>query len=454
MRPSWMVVFLLAHAPLAVWMIDNRDAATVHAVVVLVVSLWWAVAGRSQYRVALAAAYIMGAEVLWRMTDARIFWETAKYAISALFLIGVVRRRGRRINGQAALYLALLTPSVLLTVAELPLGAAREQISFNLSGPLALALSVLFFTGLTLTESRFQALLLAPLGPLLGVAAIAIRRTLSATAIHFTQESNIVTSGGFGPNQVAAVLGLGAFLALFYILHGRTRLPLSLRVMALASVAVLAIQSALTLSRGGVVTAGAAAALATVCLVQDRRIRGRLLQLAPLLFVAGAFVVTPRLDEFTGGALSARFRDTSVGSRRELFEAELRVWRDHPVFGAGPGMAKLAREASGVPAASHTELSRLLAEHGLFGLGALLLLALLAAQRFRQARTPMSRAMVLSMMGWSLLFMAHSAMRLAAPSFLFGLAFVNPRFRRPPPVAAPLERAGELPEAAPLGTGG
>ena len=433
-------------------MIDNRDAATVHAVAVVALSLWWALAGRSQHRVALAAAYIMGAEVLWRMTDARIFWETAKYAICALFLIGLARRQGRRINGKAVLYFALLTPSILLTVAELPLGLAREQISFNLSGPLTLAVSVLFFTGLSMTESRFHGLLLAPLGPLLGVAAIAIRRTVSATAIHFTQESNIVTSGGFGPNQVSAVLGLGAFLALFYVLHGRIRLPLSLRVMALAVMAVLATQSALTLSRGGVVTAGAAAAVATVYLVQDRRIRGRILQMAPLLFVVGAYVVTPRLDEFTGGALSKRFQDTSMGSRRELFAAEMRVWRDHPVFGAGPGMAKPARDAPGVLAASHTEFSRLLAEHGLFGLGGLLLLALLTAQRFRQARTPVSRAMVLSMMGWSLLFMAHSAMRLAAPSFLFGLAFVNPLFRRPP-VAVPAELEMELPEAAPLGSG-
>jgi uncharacterized membrane protein YGL010W len=105
-------------------------------------------------------------------------------------------------------------------------------------------------------------------------------------------------------------------------------------------------------------------------------------------------------------------------------------------------------------ASSHTEFSRLLAEHGLFGLGALLLLALMTAQRFRQAQTPVSRAMVLSMMGWSLLFMAHSAMRLAAPAFLFGLAFVNPLFRRPPPVTAPAEREMELPEEAPLGRGG
>lgn len=451
MRPSWVAVFWLLHAPLAVWMIDDRDVATVHAVAVLAVSLWWAAAGRSQHRVALAAAYIMGAEVLWRMTDARIFWETAKYAISALFLIGLVRRQGRRINGKAALYLALLAPSILLTLAELPLGAAREQISFNLSGPLALGLSVLFFTGLTLTESRFQGLLLAPIGPLLGVATIAIRRTVSATPIQFTQESNIVTSGGFGPNQVAAVLGLGAFLALFYVLHGRTRLPLSLRVMALAAMAVLATQSALTLARGGLVTAGAAAAVATAYLVQDRRIRGRILQLAPMLFVVGAYVVTPRLDEFTGGALSKRFQDTSMATRRELFEADLRVWREHPVFGAGPGMAKPARDAPGIVAASHTEFSRLLAEHGLFGLGALLLLALLTAQRFRQAQTPVSRAMVLSMMGWSLLFMVHSAMRLAAPGFLFGLPFASPRFRRPAPV--PAEREMELPEAAPVGTG-
>lgn len=448
MRSSWVAIFFLAHVPLALWMDDSPDAATVHAAILLAAAFWWAVVKRSQHPVALAAAYIMGAEVLWRMTEARIFWETAKYAISALFFIALLRRGVKRINGWAVLYLALLLPSAILTLVELPLGDARDQLSFNLSGPLSLAMSVLFFTGVTMTARQFQRLLLAPIGPLAGVAAIAIRRTLRAEVITFTQESNIVTSGGFGPNQVAAVLGLGAFLALFFLLHARMRL--SLRAIALATMTVFAIQSTLTFSRGGMMTAGAAAAAATLFLIQERRMRDRILQLAPVLFVAGSFWVAPRLDEFTGGALSARYHDTSLGSRGELFAAEMRVWREHPLFGAGPGMAKPARDAPGAPAAAHTEFSRLLAEHGLFGLAALLLLALMTAQRFSQALSPTARAMVLSMITWSMLFQVHSAMRLAAPGFLFGLAFANPMFRAPAPAVA-REQEGNLQEAASLG---
>jgi hypothetical protein len=119
--------------------------------------------------------------------------------------------------------------------------------------------------------------------------------------------------------------------------------------------------------------------------------------------------------------------------------AELRVWREHPLMGAGPGMAMGARALPRVLAASHTEYTRLLAEHGLFGLGALLLLGLMAARRVSQAKSPAARAMVFSMMGWSLLYMGHSAMRLAAPAFLFGLAWASPRFRQPTVVGAGVE---------------
>jgi O-antigen ligase len=438
-----MAAFLAAHAALGAWMDDYPKVATAHALATLLAALGWALARQNQHRIALAAAYIMGAEVLWRMTDARIPYESAKFAIAGLFLIGLLRRGAQSIHGPAVLYLLLLAPSTLLTVAALPPGPAREQISFNLSGPLALGMSVLFFTGVHMTEPQFLKLLLAPLGPAVGIASIAIRRTITAETIQFTQESNYLTSGGFGPNQVSAVLGLGAFLALWLAL--RRRAQWSVRGLALLVMGALAAQGALTFSRGGLLTAGLAASVAVLFLVQEQGVRARILTLAPLAFAAGALWIAPRLNEFTGGALGTRLQDTRLESRTELALAELRVWGEHPLLGAGPGMAREARALPRTLAASHTEYTRLLAEHGLFGLGALLLLVLMVARRASQARSPAARAMVLSMMGWTLLYMSHSAMRLAAPGLLFGLAWASPRFRGPglPTAAAEPEPALE-----------
>lgn len=431
MKPRNLLAFLLAHVALALWMDDHPEVSTAHALAVLAVSLWWFLVSDSVPRMAGAAAYIMGAEVLWRMTEARVFWETAKFAIAGLFLIAVLRRRRKRIPGLAVLYFALLAPAAVLTLRATTMVEAREHLSFNLSGPLTLTMSVLFFYGMGLTAQQFQRLLLIPLGPLAGVAGIALSRTLRAGFIEFIQESNVVLSGGFGPNQVSAMLGLGAFLAMFFLLQDGLRL--THRLAAFVVMSILLIQSVLTFSRGGVMGAAGAAALATFYLVRDRRIRGRILQLAPVMVAVSVYWVIPRLDAFTGGALRQRYQDADLGQRASLLREELRIWKANPIFGVGPGMATLEQPSSRISIAAHTEFSRALAEHGLMGLGALLALALLAVQRFQTARSPAAKAMVVSMFGWSFLYMVHSAMRLAAPGFLFGLAFANPVFRWPAP---------------------
>ncbi len=74
---------------------------------------------------------------------------------------------------------------------------------------------------------------------------------------------------------------------------------------------------------------------------------------------------------------------------------------------------------------SHTEYTRILSEHGAFGLLAICVLLRACLKNLRRARTPLERAMVGSFLAWSLLFMASAAMRLAAPAFMFGLSFVT-----------------------------
>ena len=90
---------------------------------------------------------------------------------------------------------------------------ARDQLSFNLAGPFALAVSVWFFGALRLTEAQRSRVLLSLAAPAVAVAAVAALRINHVTAIDFTTESNFATSGGFMPNQVSAALGLGAAAA-------------------------------------------------------------------------------------------------------------------------------------------------------------------------------------------------------------------------------------------------
>ena len=300
--------------------------------------LWWAMRKRELERVAYVAAYIAGSEVLWRMTGGEVVWEFGKYATAAVLVIALLRLG--RLNGSTGvfLYFFLLLPSACETIVNLDPGLARRQLSFNLSGPLALMMSVWFFSNLSLSKAQLNRVFLAFMGPVAGVAGVTLFGTLTAAYIQFTTNSNRVTSAGFGPNQVSAVLGLAAFLAFFYVLHDKTT-P-ALKAVLIPSVIVFATQSAMTFSRGGLYAAAGAAMLAGLFLIREKRGTARLLQIAPVLFVLAVYVVVPQVVSFTGGAISERFKKTSLTRRGRSDRGRLKHLAGQPDFRRGPGYGR------------------------------------------------------------------------------------------------------------------
>jgi len=317
------------------------------------------------------------------------------------------------------LFFLLLLPSIVLTIKDDPANL-RQQISAYLSGPFALLICAWFFSHLKLTRKQLRHMFLALIGPLIGVATVTLFGTLTRSDISFSAASNVATSGGFGPNQVSAALGLGVLLALFFVLDdGVTR---NFKVLMFGVMMFLAVQSALTFSRGGLYNATGAAVLGSLYLIKDTRARVKFLFVAALCFVIANYVLLPYLDSFTGGTLSARFQSIDLTNRGDIAQSDLQLWLDHPVLGVGPGEAASYRESGAAP---HTEFSRLLAEHGLFGFAAILLMLTAGARNLKRTRTAKNKAAVVSVMSWSVLFMLNAAMRLVAPSFMFGLAFAT-----------------------------
>ncbi len=424
-RPNAVLFFILIHVPIALLMYHMSSVATFHAIATLMVGLAWAVSKRkTMLDVACMGAYIMGAEVLWRMTEANVFWEYGKYATAAVFLVALLSRKQTNKPALAFIYFLLLLPSAVFTATSLPLNQARMAISFNLSGPFSLMVCSWFFANLELTREDLHRLWRTALGPMIGIASIALYSTLTASEIHFTDESNFTTSGGFGPNQVASALGLGALFALLYLLTEEKHKCLKATMFAL--MLFLASQSALTFSRGGVWIAAISGLVVFLYLIRDKRTRFRVLSVAGLLFVVGQYVVIPQLDAFTGGALSERFRNLSPTNRERFVRADLAIFAEHPFLGVGPGMAFFHRGMIiGVRSSAHTEITRLLAEHGMFGLMALLLLLIMGWQNFQRGHSVQSRAIVAGMVVWSLVYMLGNAMRTVSPSFCFGLSFAK-----------------------------
>lgn len=428
LRDRYLLLFLGLHAPMAIVLRSLSDVPRFHALGVLGLGVWWATLGRRPAWAVAAAAYIAGAEILWRMTGTGLFWEFGKYGASLILLLVFLRLPTHKTTYWGALlYLVLLVPSALITLQELGPTLARDAISFNLSGPFSLAVAVLLFSSVQAAGIDLELIVFSLLAPTLGVLAVCTYATLTAGAIRFYAESNYVTSGGFGPNQVSALLGMGALLSLLLALQSGQ----AWRRAAFVGLTLwFLVQGVLTFSRGGVINAVICIGFLLIHLVRQPRVRVMALAVLVLFTFLGTAVIFPRLNEYTGGALQERYSSTAVGMRQTLMEEELELWRENPVLGVGPGMSKYYRAGLlGMEVASHTEFTRLLSEHGTFGLVALLVLVATAGLAYLRAPSSLEKAWVSALSGWTFIEMSHSAMRIMAISFLFGLAMVQWRRR-------------------------
>jgi hypothetical protein len=414
------IAFLALHVPLAV-VARSSSMATAHALLVVGYGFLLAVTRRPAERIVEVAAYVVGAEVLWRMNHAAVFWETGKYAVTGLLLLAGSQFRGGRGNRMALVYFALLIPSTVFTLGALSLGDVKNQLSFNLSGPASLATCAWFFSRVRLARADLQRILLAILGPLVSVATITVIGS-SRGGVQFGDVSNLAVTGGFGPNQVSAVLGLGVLAS--FILLIDVDVPARLRTVAGGLLLVMAMQSALTFSRGGLYGAAVSILLLVVPLIARSRDRVRVAMATLVLAgLAEAFVI-PSLEARTGGEIDQRFRDLGTTGRKEIAQSELSLFASAPLLGVGPGGAQESR-LEGRSIAAHTEYTRLLAEHGLLGLFAVLTMLSMAVMAVRRGAPGSARALSAALCAWALVFMGHAAMRLAAPAFTFGLAMAD-----------------------------
>jgi hypothetical protein len=412
--PFSYILVLVLHIPLALAMRMSPLIATVHAVVTLLVGLYFVATDTLPYRMLYVCAYIIGSEVLWRMNGAAVFWEYGKYAIALLCALGMLKWQ-LRMSLLPMLYFVGLVPSMFLVAAYSP--NWRSDVSFNLSGPLALAAATLLFMRVSMSRADIEKLLLIAVIPLAATGAAVLVHTLGAEKLVFAQHSLWATSGGFGPNQVSAVLGLGALFCWLYVLAARPSAGFRWFILVLG-LGLLA-EAALTFSRGGVLNFAVAAAISLPFLLRGTA-RARSGVLTLMLAIMLLYVLLPRLNDFTGGALSERYSSHDVTGRDVIAKEDLQVWRSHFLVGVGPGRS--GSVAGNQIVAAHTEYTRLLAEHGLFGVFSLLMLVLMAARAFFRAKSAYARGFVLAFLAWSLVEMGHSAMRLSAISFVFALS--------------------------------
>jgi hypothetical protein len=369
---------------------------------------------------------VVASEPLWRMTKSRAPWEVGKYVLIVGFGIACFRFASRHLSVLPLVFIGLLIPSCFITLTHSGLSKTWGTVVFSVGGGVALGVAVFFLQRVVATGEEMTQQIWVIIGPLFGIAVVVARRTMAAGQISFTDNSNFDTSGGYGPNQVSLVLGLGALLCLLILLRGiRGRAGLFVLVLC----GFFFGQTLLTFSRGGVYTAVVGAAGVVLAGLMTSGTRSKVLSRALLIGIMALLVVS-WVSTFTGGTLGTRYADQRTTGRTDIAASEVRLFQQNLVLGVGPGQRSTYSE-TGIEMldsdASHTEYTRLLAEHGLFGLAAIGVLVAMAWRAFRSQTDRWGRLFAAGCIFWAMMAMTHAGMRIGLIALVFALASIKIR---------------------------
>ncbi len=423
---------ILFHIALAfvVWLFI--PLAKVVALVVLGGGAYYVIKNQNRNNEALTvAAYITGIEVFLRATEGVPIYEFGKYGVIGVIIIGMFYRGFSKTAFPMWLYLLALVPAFILAFVVLnPDAEQRKVISFVISGPACLGVCGLYTYQRKVTYEQFQEILLALLLPIISLTTYVILFNPSVRDIVSSTDSDGRLSGGFGPNQVSTVFGLGAFILINRALLRSANTQMMLINVAIAAIVVF--RAIVTFSRGGVFTAIAMILIFLLILFFRLNVNARV-KLTRLFFwlIVGSIGIWGYSLLQTKGLIGNRYankdalgrvKESKLTGREELAQTELQAFFDNPILGAGVGKTmELRLEQTGNDAASHNELTRLLGEHGAFGV--LILILLVVTPLILHIGNKENFFMLPLLIFWALTI-NHAAMRIAAPAFVYSLTLL------------------------------
>ena len=387
---------------------------------------------KKTYEVLKACAYFVGAEVLLRATKGSISYEAGKYLVILFVLMGMFFKG---ISGKGYpyfIYLMFLIPSIFVASTTLSFDANfRTNIAFVLSGPVCLGLAALFCYDKRITYGQMSNILLLMVLPIIAHTIYIYLYTPNLRDVLSSTASNRAAAGGWGANQVSAILGLGMFIMAIRLFTKSPSIPLKL--LNAAILGLISFRAITTMSRGGVI-----AALIAILVFLFYYFRGsNMKKQNELIAIFGLFCISLIMTWMvsinqTDGLVNLRYtnrdhlgreKESLTTGRGELFEGELEGFVESPFFGIGSSRAKDERiEIDGQGVTSHSEFSRTLAEHGIFGV---IILLILIFRPFEVRTNNKHNYYFYAFLAFWFLTINHMSMRLAMPAFIYALALLN-----------------------------
>lgn len=380
----------------------------------------------------MAAAYVVGSEVFLRMTGGNPLYEVSKYGVILFIFIGAYYSGFSKNGLPYWLFLLLLVPSIILSTTALDFDTdIRKAIAFNISGPVCLGISSLYTFKRKISLSEMNSILLCMGLPIVSCMVYLTFYTPNIRDVVTSTQSNFETSGGFGPNQVATILGLGMFI--FFsriILESKTTYMMIVNLIIALN---MSYRGMVTFSRGGMITGLAMIVLLLLFLYFKANFAGKMKLKLLMVLLSGAMVATWIYTSFqTGGLIDKRYanqdaagrkKESQFTGREELAQIEIGMFLENPVFGVGVGKGReIRKEQLGEVAATHSEITRMLAEHGSLGIFGLLILVLTPLVLYFENGFVLY---LLCFVAFWFLTINHAAMRIAAPAFVYSLALLN-----------------------------
>jgi len=435
-------IYLVLNIAVAMIMLFNSKLSTGYSVIIVLVGLYKIMSNKNADGSAhYFAAYVVGIEVLFRMNSGGFGYEYGKYAVMFLLTVGfLVESKNKKLPYIFLFFLLMFLPSIPSADFE-TFDLTRQMVSFNLSGPFTLGVATIYFYKRRLNPAQLRKLLLAMLYPIAAMSIFVYFKSGSLDELEYTTESNFDASGGFGPNQVSTVFGLGILIiALAYFLNIKL---FKLKFINILLLVGFLIRGLATFSRGGMLAPMVAIILCIIIMAltdSSFKVRiGKVVYAFLIIFVL-AFLGFNYVNDVSGGLLEMRFKGESMynaeksnllSGRDEIFLADLEVFSDNALTGVGPGMSHQVRSQTlGIDAAAHIEYSRMLAEHGLFGVIAIMILLIFPLQYFFGLKSIDDKILMIMCLGFVFVTLGHAAMRTAASGFVYGLAFLT-IIRRP-----------------------
>ncbi len=383
--------------------------------------------------VLLVSGYIVGSEIFFRMTGGIIIYEFAKYSITVFMMLGMYYNGFSKNAIPYWIFLVLLIPGILIATETLNLTTdLRKTISFNISGPICLGVSSIYTYNKRISLGKVNQILLSIGLPIISTSIYVILYTPDLKeALVLGTGSNYSTSGGFGPNQVATIFGLGMFIFFSRLmLESKTKLLL---IVNLIIAFVVTYRGLITFSRGGMITGFIMIVILLFYLYISTEGRGKIklnyiFGFMILMFFATWTYTSSKTDgliekRYANQDAMGRVKESQFTGREEIFNNEINSFIDNPIFGVGVAKgAEIRFDLNNVVSLSHNEISRMIAEHGLFGITALLILLFTPIILFLDNK---QHIFLMCFIVFWLLTINHAAMRLSAAAFVYSLSLLK-----------------------------